>query len=45
MFYKGYEIENFGSGYTVCYQGDEIHFETIEEAKMFIEGVVADEEV
>lgn len=38
--YKGYEIEEFmGIGYTVFYQGDEVFFETEEEAKEFIEEV------
>lgn len=35
--YKGYEIEVFGSGYTVFYEGDEIYFDTEEEAKAFID--------
>lgn len=37
--YKGYEIEVFGSGYTVFYEGDEIFFDTQEDAKAFIDEV------
>lgn len=37
--YKGYEIETFGNGYTVFYQGDEIYFDTEAEAKAFIDEV------
>ena len=29
-------IENFGNGYTVFFEGDEIYFDTEEEAKAFI---------
>jgi hypothetical protein len=35
--YKGYEIEAFGSGYTVFFCGDEIYFDTEDEAKAFID--------
>lgn len=35
--YKGYEIEEFGPGYTVFFEGDEVYFNTIEEAKAFID--------
>lgn len=35
--YKGYEIETFGPGYTVFFEGDEIYFDTEEEAKAFID--------
>ena len=35
--YKGYEIEIFGSGFTVFFEGDEIYFNTEEEAKAFID--------
>lgn len=34
-----YEIESFGNGYTVYYQGDELYFTTLEEAEAFIEEV------
>lgn len=37
MVYKGYEIEDFMTGYTVFYNGDEIYFDTIDEAKAFID--------
>jgi hypothetical protein len=37
--YKGYEIEIFGSGYTVFYEGDEIYFDSQEAAKAFIDEV------
>ena len=35
--YKGYEIETFGPGYTVFFEGDEVYFATEEEAKEFID--------
>ena len=35
--YKGYEIEIFGSGFIVFFEGDEIYFDTEEEAKAFID--------
>ena len=39
--YKGYEIDNsFGDFYTVLYCGDEVAFDTIEEAKEFIDEIV-----
>lgn len=37
MEYKGYVIETFGSGYTIFFQGDEIYFNSIEQAKNFID--------
>lgn len=33
------EIEVFGNGYTVCFCGDEIYFDTYEEAEKFIKEV------
>jgi len=33
------EIETFGNGYTVFYQGDEIYFDTYDEAMEFVKGV------
>ena len=30
-------IETFGNGYTVFFEGDEIYFDTYEEAEQFIE--------
>lgn len=41
MTYKGYEIEATYAlhGYTVFYEGDEIYFDAIDEAKAFIEEV------
>ena len=35
--YKGYEIEVFGTGFTVFFCGDEIYFNTEGEAKAFID--------
>lgn len=29
-------IEKFGEGYTVFYEGDEIYFDTYEEAEAFV---------
>ena len=37
--YKGYEIEAQLGGFTVFYQGDEIFFQTEDEAKTFIDGL------
>ncbi len=37
MNYKGFYIEIFGNGFTVFFQGDEIYFNTVEEAKTFID--------
>ena len=37
MNYNGYKIECFRNGYIVEYCGDEIYFDTIEEAKKFID--------
>lgn len=39
MNYKGYEIESFGKGYTVFYQGDELYFDTVEDAENFIDAL------
>lgn len=42
MIYKGYTIEKSifrGANYTVFYNGDEILFNTIEEAKAFIDEI------
>ena len=33
------DIEKFGNGYTVFYLGDEIYFDTEDEARKFIEEV------
>lgn len=33
------KIEQFGEGFTVFYEGDEIYFATEEEARAFIEEV------
>ena len=41
MEYKGYYIDDgFGDFYTVCYCGDEIAFNTPEEAMEFIDEIV-----
>lgn len=37
MTYKGYEIETFFEGFTVFFEGDEIYFDTMDEAKRFID--------
>ena len=37
--YKGYSIEPMMNGYTVCYCGDEVYFDTVEEAVNFINEV------
>lgn len=37
--YKGYEITGFGNGYTVEFEGEEIYFTSVEEAKAFIESL------
>ena len=34
---KEIAIERFGNGYTVFYEGDEIYFDTLEDAEQFIE--------
>lgn len=34
--YRGVTIEEFGSGYTVFFEGDEIYFPTLKEAEEFI---------
>lgn len=39
MNYKGYEIEPFGNGYTVFYEGDELYFEKEDEVIAFIDGL------
>lgn len=35
--YKGYDIESFGGGFTVFHEGDEVYFDTRDEAKSFID--------
>lgn len=42
--YKGYEIEVFGSGFTVLYCGDEVYFPTEKEAEEFIDEITEGEE-
>lgn len=37
--YKGFYIEPFRNGYTVFYQGDEVYFDSVDEAKQFIDEV------
>lgn len=39
MSYKGFEIEEFGSLYSVLYCGDEVIFSSQEEAKDFVDEV------
>ena len=31
-----FQIERFGDGYTVLFEGDEIFFDTLEEAQQFV---------
>lgn len=38
--YKGYEINIFADGFTVCYQGDEVFFDSAKEAEGFIDSIV-----
>lgn len=38
--YRGYEIEEFGNGFTVFFEGDEIYFDTVDDAKWFIDGLL-----
>lgn len=37
--YKNYFIEKFMSGYTVYFNGDEVFFNTVEEAQEFIDNI------
>lgn len=37
--YRDYEIDIFADGYTVCYCGDEVYFDTVEDAKAFIDEI------
>ena len=37
--YKGYEVDTFGNGFTVFYQGDEVYFDTAKEAEAFIDEI------
>lgn len=39
MQYKGFTIEKLFGGYTVLFEGDEVFFDTIEQAKAFIDEV------
>lgn len=39
MSYKGFEIEKFGKGFTVLFEGDEVYFGSVDEAKKFIDEV------
>lgn len=36
-WYKDIDISYFGDGFTVCFEGDEIYFGSLEEAKEFID--------
>lgn len=36
--YKGYDIDKFGDGYTVLYQGDEVYADSLKDARDFIDG-------
>lgn len=35
--YKNYEISTFSSGYTVFFEGEELYFDTLEDARAFID--------
>ena len=37
MIYKGYEIDEFGKGCTVFFQGDEIYLADLDDAKAFVD--------
>jgi hypothetical protein len=37
--YRGYEICKMNAGYTVEYLGDEIYFNTVDDAKLFIDEI------
>lgn len=39
MVYKNFVIERELFGYVVCYCGDEIIFDTVEQAKEFIDSI------
>ena len=39
MLYKDYEIENYNGAYMVIFCGDEIIFETLDEATAFIDSI------
>ncbi len=36
---NGLTIDRFGNGYTVFFEGDELYFDTVEEAEEFIKSV------
>lgn len=38
--YKEYEICKLGNGFTVFYEGDEVYFQTLEEARNFISEII-----
>lgn len=40
MNYKGYDIDVFFNGFTVFFEGDELYFNTEDEAKSFIDSAV-----
>ena len=39
-----YKVEQFGNGFTVFVGGDEVYFDTKEEAELFAESLMAEEE-
>lgn len=39
MKYKNYFIEHFQDGFIVLFCGDEVYFDTVQEAKDFIDGL------
>lgn len=43
MEYKGYYIDDMFGFITVQYCGDEVVFDSVEEAKSFIDGIVSGE--
>ena len=43
--YKGMNIEKFGNGYTVLYQGDELYAESLKEAKSIIDSIKGSEKI
>ncbi len=40
IIYRDVEICKLQSGYTVFYEGDEVYFETVDDAMLFIDEVI-----
>ncbi len=39
--YKGYDIDPFKNGCTGSFEGDEVFFDTVQEARSFIDEMIA----